>query len=81
MIEKIVHAEKSAPDTSAEPKVQRSRAINENKRHEKAGECAKKAHRPEAESERKSGEIVHLAQLEADLDYPDFIDELFEDDD
>ncbi|KZK82601.1 Transposon Tn7 transposition protein TnsB [Pseudovibrio sp. Ad13] len=81
VIEKIAHAEKSAPDTSAEPKVQRIRAINENKRHEKAGERAKKAHRPEAESERKSGEIVHLAQPEADLDYPDFIDELFEDDD
>ncbi|GAB2692313.1 Mu transposase C-terminal domain-containing protein [Aliiglaciecola aliphaticivorans] len=81
VIDKISHATKVAPDTSGIPNAQRVRAINENKRQEKARERAEKARRPDADSNRRPGKVIHLSDPEPDLDYPDYVDELFGDDD
>ncbi|WP_232091256.1 hypothetical protein [Alteromonas macleodii] len=81
VIDKISHATKVAPDTFGIPNAQRVRAINENKRQEKARERAEKARRPDADSNRSLGKVIHLSDPEPDLDYPDYVDELFGDDD
>ncbi|MCA0952144.1 Mu transposase C-terminal domain-containing protein [Shewanella chilikensis] len=81
VIDKIAHAVKSAPDTSGISNAERIRAINENKREEKARERNEKAHRPETNDKIKPGKVIHLSNPEPDLDYPDYIDELFGEDD
>ncbi|MEQ9832742.1 MULTISPECIES: DDE-type integrase/transposase/recombinase [Gammaproteobacteria] len=81
VIDKIAQAEKTAPDTSGLSNAGRIRAINENRREEKARERHEKAHRPATSDNKKSGEVIHLVNPELDLNYPDYIDELFGDDD
>jgi transposase InsO family protein len=81
VIDKISTAIKVAPDTSDIPNTQRIRAINENKRQEKARERAEKAQRQSKDDNRSQGKVIHLSDPEPDLDYPDYVDELFGDDD
>lgn len=81
VIEKIAQAEKKAPDTSWFTEAERIRAINDNKRAEKAKERADKARRPEPDDTSKPADVVHLSEQDPDLDYPDYIDELFGEDD
>ncbi|WP_027858487.1 Mu transposase C-terminal domain-containing protein [Marinobacterium jannaschii] len=81
VIDKIAQAEKSAPDTSSLSNAQRIRAINENKQKEKTRERKEMAHRPAIEHSEKPGEVVRIDRSEPDLDYPDYIDELFGEDD
>ena len=80
IINKIAHAEKAAPDTSGISNAQRIRDINENKRKEKERERSEKAYRPDTDKSQPSGKVIHISESEPDLDYPDYIDELFEDD-
>lgn len=81
VIDKIAQAEKTAPDTSGISNAERIRSINENKREEKARERTEKAHNPVTKDNRKPGKVIHLVNPEPDLDYPDYIDELFGEDD
>ncbi|MBY8031501.1 DDE-type integrase/transposase/recombinase [Vibrio fluvialis] len=81
IIDKIAHAKQVAPDTAGIPASQRIAAINENKRGEKARERAGKAVRPQNDEQQTSGEVIPLGEPEIDLDYPDYIDELFDDED
>lgn len=81
VIDKISTAIKKAPDTSNIPNTQRIRAINENKRQEKTRERAEKAFRQNNDDNHDMGKVIHLSNSEPDLDYPDYVDELFGDDD
>lgn len=81
VLEKIRAAEKAAPDTSNIPKAERIRAINENKRTEKERERSEKAQRPALDKQHPSAKVIPFSGNEPTLDYPDYIDELFGDDD
>lgn len=81
VIDKISDAERKAPDTSGISNAERVRSINENKRTEKARERESKAIRQKPTLSENGAKIVHISTPEPDVDYPDFIDELFEDDD
>lgn len=81
VIDKIAQAEKAAPDTSGRSDTERVRAINDNKRQEKSRERVEKAIRPDFGDCKPIGEVIHLTEQEPDLDYPDYIDELFTEDD
>lgn len=58
---------------------ERIRAINTNKKVEKSKERASKGYKPES-TDAPTADIVHLVEKEPDLDFPDFIDELFSED-
>ncbi len=81
VLEKIALAEKKAPADPGFTNAERIRAINDNKRAEKAKERTEKARRPESDNTRQPAEVVHLSKQDPDLDYPDYIDELFGEDD
>lgn len=81
VLEKIAEAEKKAPTDPRFTNAERIRAINDNKRAEKAKERTEKARRPEPDNTRQPAAVVHLSKQDPDLDYPDYIDELFGEDD
>ncbi|WP_338592906.1 transposase (plasmid) [Shewanella khirikhana] len=81
VIDKIAQAEKKTLADYGLTAAERIRAINDNKRVEKAKERAEKARRPEPDETRLPADVVHLSKQDPDLDYPDYIDELFGEDD
>lgn len=81
VIHKLAQAEKAFPDTSGVSKAERIRSINKNKRIEKTKERLEKAQRPDRNPGSKKAEIIPFTKPDPDLDYPDYIDELFGEDD
>ncbi|MDV6328545.1 DDE-type integrase/transposase/recombinase [Idiomarina sp. Sol25] len=80
VLEKISQAEASSPNKSERPNSERISAIKNNRSNEKQLERQSKAPTPDNRN-KKSAEIIPLNKTSPDLDYPDYIDELFEDDD
>ena len=80
VLDKISQAISDSPARSARPKAERIRAINDNRSNEKKLERQSKTPK-NVPSDKKSADVIPLKESRPDLDYPDYIDELFEDDD
>ncbi|GAA3923743.1 hypothetical protein GCM10022277_19440 [Litoribacillus peritrichatus] len=81
VLEQIKKAAQTSPDTSEIPKSERIAAINGNKAKEKIKERSENAYRPNSTKKESEAEVVYITAKDDDLDFPDYIDELFGEDD
>lgn len=80
VLKKLAEAQASSPADSGTPKSEKVRAIRENRANEKLLERQSKAVRPEPQ-QQKPADVIPLKESAPNLDYPDYVDELFGDDD
>ena len=78
---KIKSAEKQQPATSIQSNVQQIASIRENRKNAKESERQKTAHKPTTPDKAHSAEVIPLTTKPDDYSFPDFVDELFEEDD
>ncbi len=80
--QKIKSAIKKAPNTSDESNASRIASINQNRSRERDKERKANAYRPETMEPGKTADVVPIAPpADDDCSYPDFVDELFDDED
>jgi len=78
--EKIKQAEKKMPDTNDQSNAQRVKGIRAHRDKAKQEERQKTAYHPNKPKKGKLADVIPLTPQESDYDFPDYIDELFDED-
>jgi transposase InsO family protein len=78
---KIKSAGNQQPAINIQSNVQKIASIRENRKDAKASERQKTAHKPPMSDQVHSAEVIPLTTKPDDYSFPDFLDELFEEDD
>ena len=81
VIEVVNQAEKAAPKHIGLSDAERIRNIRDNRAKEKAKERKERAYKPVEIDTSKSAQVHYLSEPDDDLDFPDFSDQLFKEDD
>ncbi|NOU51290.1 transposase [Pseudoalteromonas sp. JBTF-M23] len=81
VIEVVKQAEKAAPKHIGLSDAERIRNIRDNRAEEKAKERKEQAYKPVEIDTSKSAQVHYLSEPDDDLDFPDFSDQLFKEDD
>ncbi|ALU43582.1 Mu transposase C-terminal domain-containing protein [Pseudoalteromonas rubra] len=81
VIDVVKQAEKAAPKHIGLSGAERIRNIRDNRAEEKAKERKARAHKPVEIDTSKSAQVHYLSEPDDDLDFPDFSDQLFGEDD
>lgn len=81
VLKQIQKAEKEAPKIEHVSKAQRISEIKSNKRNEVIKERQERAYHPNKDIKKGDGKVVYISQSEPDVDFPDYIDKLFDEDD
>lgn len=79
--EKIQQAQNKKPDTQDQSNAQRVKGINKQRAKAKQQERQQNAFHPEQNQQDKDADIVPLTEQQDNYEFPDHIDELFEEDD
>jgi hypothetical protein len=77
----VKQAEKIAPKQTGLSNAERIRNIRDNRADEKAKERKTRAYKPVEIDTSKSAQVHYLSEPDEDLDFPDFSDQLFKEDD
>lgn len=80
ILETIKQAEKAAPVHTGLSDAERIKSIRDNRNAEKTKERKARAYKPVEIDTSQSAEVHYLAEQDDDLDFPDFSDELFGED-
>ena len=81
VIEVVKQAEKAAPKHIGLSDVERIHNIRDNRAEEKSKERKERAYKPVEIDTSQSAEVHYLSEPDDDLDFPDFSDQLFKEDD
>ena len=78
---KIKSAGNQQPAINIQSNVQQIASIRENRKDAKTSERQKTAHKPPMSDQVHSAEVIPLTTKPDDYSFPDFLDELFKEDD